>query len=363
MLENREKTSLEQLGEFGLIAHLNAFNETGHGDVIKGIGDDAAVFGDGDGVHVVTSDMLIENVHFDLAYTPLMHLGYKSVVVNLSDVCAMNAEPIGVLVNMALSSKFTLEAVEELYKGIYAACKKYGIQLMGGDTTSSTRGLCLSITAIGKGEQSAISYRSGAKENDVVCVTGDLGAAYTGLQLLEREKRVFLEHPDMQPDLAGKDYIVGRQLRPEARTDIITSLRELGVKPNAMIDVSDGLASDVMHLCEASGLGVTIYEEKIPIDPTAFQQALDFNLDPTLCALSGGEDYELLFTLSPAEFEKLKASPDITPIGHMNSDPSRHLITKSNNQHELKAQGWDSYNRWKKEMKKDSEENSEESEG
>lgn len=359
MLENREKTSLEQLGEFGLISHLNAFNKTTHADVVKGIGDDAAVIGDGEEVTILTSDMLIENVHFDLAYTPLMHLGYKGAVVNISDICAMNAEPIGILVNMALSSKFTLEAVEELYNGIYAACKKYGIQLMGGDTTSSTRGLCLSVTAIGKAERSQITYRSGAKENDVVCVSGDLGSAYTGLQLLEREKRVFLDHPEMQPDLAGKDYIIGRQLRPEARTDIVSVLKEAGVKPTSMIDVSDGLASDVMHLCESSGLGVSIYEEKIPIDPTAFQQALDFNLDPTVCALNGGEDYELLLTVSVSEYEKIKASPDITAIGHMNSDTSKHLITRSNNQHELKAQGWDSYNRWKKEMKDSSEDEEE----
>ena len=339
--DNTSDTNLAELGEFGLIKHLTQHIELYQPSTIKGVGDDAAVINYEDLQTVISTDILIEGVHFDLTYVPLRHLGYKSVIVNLSDVYAMNAHPKQILVSIALSNRFKLEAIEELYSGMLAACKKYKIDLVGGDTTSSLSGLVISITAIGGVKKEDITYRNGAKETNLLCVSGDLGGAYMGLQILEREKSVFKENPKLQPDLEGKDYLLERQLKPEARKDIIETLHSLGIKPTAMIDVSDGLSSEILHLCSQSDVGVELYEEKIPIDSLTYETAREFNLDPTLCSLSGGEDYELLFTVDINEYEKLKNSMDITIIGHI-TDKAKgcNMISKSGTVHELKAQGW-----------------------
>ena len=339
--DNTSDTNLAELGEFGLIKHLTQHIELYQPSTIKGVGDDAAVINNEDLQTVISTDILIEGVHFDLTYVPLRHLGYKSVIVNLSDVYAMNAHPKQILVSIALSNRFKLEAIEELYSGMLAACKKYKVDLVGGDTTSSLSGLVISITAIGGVKKEDITYRNGAKETNLLCVSGDLGGAYMGLQVLEREKSVFKENPKLQPDLEGKDYLLERQLKPEARKDIIETLHSLGIKPTAMIDVSDGLSSEILHLCSQSDVGVELYEEKIPIDSLTYDTAREFNLDPTLCSLSGGEDYELLFTVDINEYEKLKNSMDITIIGHI-TDKAKgcNMISKSGTVHELKAQGW-----------------------
>ena len=339
--DNTSDTNLAELGEFGLIKHLTQHIELYQPSTIKGVGDDAAVINNEDLQTVISTDILIEGVHFDLTYVPLRHLGYKSVIVNLSDVYAMNAHPKQILVSIALSNRFKLEAIEELYSGMLAACKKYKVDLVGGDTTSSLSGLVISITAIGGVKKEDITYRNGAKETNLLCVSGDLGGAYMGLQVLEREKSVFKENPKLQPDLEGKDYLLERQLKPEARKDIIETLNSLGIKPTAMIDVSDGLSSEILHLCSQSDVGVELYEEKIPIDSLTYDTAREFNLDPTLCSLSGGEDYELLFTVDINEYEKLKNSMDITIIGHI-TDKAKgcNMISKSGTVHELKAQGW-----------------------
>ena len=339
--DNTSDTNLAELGEFGLIKHLTQHIELYQPSTIKGVGDDAAVINYEDLQTVISTDILIEGVHFDLTYVPLRHLGYKSVIVNLSDVYAMNAHPKQILVSIALSNRFKLEAIEELYSGMLAACKKYKVDLVGGDTTSSLSGLVISITAIGGVKKEDITYRNGAKETNLLCVSGDLGGAYMGLQILEREKSVFKENPKLQPDLEGKDYLLERQLKPEARKDIIETLHSLGIKPTAMIDVSDGLSSEILHLCSQSDVGVELYEEKIPIDSLTYETAREFNLDPTLCALSGGEDYELLFTVDISEYEKLKNSMDITIIGHITDKVKGcNMISKSGTVHELKAQGW-----------------------
>ena len=339
--DNTSDTNLAELGEFGLIKHLTQHIELYQPSTIKGVGDDAAVINYEDLQTVISTDILIEGVHFDLTYVPLRHLGYKSVIVNLSDVYAMNAHPKQILVSIALSNRFKLEAIEELYSGMLAACKKYKVDLVGGDTTSSLSGLVISITAIGGVKKEDITYRNGAKETNLLCVSGDLGGAYMGLQILEREKSVFKENPKLQPDLEGKDYLLERQLKPEARKDIIETLHSLGIKPTAMIDVSDGLSSEILHLCSQSDVGVELYEEKIPIDSLTYETAREFNLDPTLCALSGGEDYELLFTVDINEYEKLKNSMDITIIGHITDKVKGcNMISKSGTVHELKAQGW-----------------------
>ncbi|MDI1354322.1 MAG: thiamine-phosphate kinase [bacterium] len=339
--DNTERTELSELGEFGLIKHLTQYIEISQESTIKGVGDDGAVINNGDLQTVITTDMLVEGVHFDLTYVPLKHLGYKSVVVNLSDVYAMNAQPRQIVVSIALSSRFSLEAVEELYAGMLLACKKYGIDLVGGDTTSSLSGLVISITAIGAAKKEDIVYRHGALESNLLCVSGDLGAAYMGLQILEREKSVFKENPNLQPDLEGKDYLLERQLKPEARKDVVELLRELGIKPTSMIDISDGLSSEILHLCSQSKVGVELYEEKIPIDPLTFDTAREFNLDPTVCVLSGGEDYELLFTVDLTEYEKIKNSMDITIIGHITNESKGCLmVAKAGTVHELMAQGW-----------------------
>jgi len=344
MAEESSRTELSDLGEFGLIAHLSKHIKISNPSSIVGIGDDAAVIEVSDKQIVVTTDMLCEGIHFDLTFTPLKHLGYKAVVVNLSDVYAMNADPTQITVSIAVSNRFSLEAVEELYSGILLACDTYGVDLVGGDTSSSHSGLTINITAIGEAKKEDIVLRSGAKENDLICVSGDLGGAYMGLQVLEREKAVYKEDPNMQPDLDGHDYILERQLKPEARKDVIQLLKDFKIKPTSMIDISDGLSSEQLHLSLASKLGCHIYEEKIPIDPTTVNMAVEFNIDPTLCALSGGEDYELLFTISQKDYDKIKNDPDVTVIGHMLSEGEGcYLISRDGNSHELTAQGWDAF--------------------
>ncbi|MBK8228696.1 MAG: thiamine-phosphate kinase [Flavobacteriales bacterium] len=343
MSDTPSRTELSALGEFGLIERIASRIRLHNTSSIKGIGDDAAVI-DPQGLHqVVTTDMLLEGVHFDLGYASLRHLGYKAVVVNLSDVYAMNAEPRQVTVALGLSNRFPVEAVDELYAGMLLACKNYGVDLVGGDTSSSRSGLVIGITAIGSAKPEELVYRNGAKENDLLVVSGDLGGAYMGLQVLEREKAVFTE-TGAQPELTGHEYILERQLKPEARKDIIALLRKLGVRPTSMIDISDGLASESIHIALSSGLGVKIYDEKIPIDPATYQTARDFNLDPTTCALNGGEDYELLFTIAQADYEKVKGNPSLTVVGHMTDEASGHqLVDKQGGQHELRAQGWDAF--------------------
>jgi thiamine-monophosphate kinase len=301
--------------------------------------------------------MLVEGVHFDLSYVPLKHLGYKAVMVNISDLAAMNAMPRQITVSIALSNRFSLEAVDELYQGIYLACEKSNVDVVGGDTTSSTSGLIISVTAIGEAIENELVYRDGARENDLIVVSGDLGAAYVGLQLLEREKDVYLSsNKQVQPDLEGHDYILERQLKPEARTDINELLKKLEVLPTSMIDVSDGLSSEMLHICTASGKGCNLYEEKIPIDPTTYNTAREFNLDPTVCALNGGEDYELLFTIDLKDFDKIKGNPNFTVIGHMTEQAQGcNLITKSGALYPLTAQGWNALQESEKEEEKPEE--------
>jgi thiamine-monophosphate kinase len=342
IFENKNRTELSELGEFGLIDHLTKNIKIHNDTTLKGVGDDAAVIeNNADEVTLVTTDMLVEGVHFDLTYMPLKHLGYKAIVVNLSDICAMNGKPKQVFVSMALSNRFSLEAVEELYTGMLLACQQYKVDLAGGDTTSSTAGLVLSITATGAARKGLEVYRDGAKPNDLVCVSGDLGSAYLGLQILEREKQIYIENPGVQPDLEGFDYILERQLKPEARVDIIDLLAEMGVKPTSMIDVSDGLSSELLHICKQSGVGCTIYEDKLPIDPVAYDTARELNLDPTTCMLNGGEDYELLFTVSIDDFDKIKHNPSITIIGHITpKDEGANLVPANGPVIPLQAQGW-----------------------
>lgn len=343
MFENKDnRTELSTLGEFGLIKLLAGSVKINNPETLKGIGDDAAVLENGDHVTVLSTDMLVEGVHFDLTFHPLKHLGYKAVTVNLSDICAMNATPKSILVSIAISNRFSLEAIEELYEGINLACERYKVDLIGGDTTSARMGLIISVTATGIAKKEEVVYRNTAKEKDLICVTGDLGGAYMGLQLLEREKRIFLENPKIQPDLSGNDYILERQLKPEARFDIIKQLKEKGVKPTSMIDISDGLSSEILHICTQSETGAALYESKFPIDPQTYDRAREFNLDPTLCALSGGEDYELLFTINQVDYEKIREHLDVSIIGHITDKSSGvKLITKSDQEVPIVAQGWD----------------------
>lgn len=343
MLDNQSTTELSKLGEFGLIRHLTQNIEIKNASSLKGVGDDAAVIDYGPNkVAVVSTDMLVEGIHFDLSYVPLKHLGYKAATVNFSDILAMNAMPKQLLVSIAISSKFSLDAIEELYAGMLVACDRYGVDLVGGDTTSSQSGLIISCTIIGEGEKEKLVYRNGAKETNLLCVTGDLGGAYMGLLMLEREKEVYKSDPKIQPDLEGNDYILERQLKPEARIDVIQMLAERGVQPTSMIDVSDGLASELLHLCTQSGVGAQLYEEKIPMDPMTFDRAREFSLDPTMCAMNGGEDYELLFTIDMKDYEKLQNNPDITFIGHITAkEAGVNLVTRSNTEHPVTAQGWD----------------------
>jgi thiamine-monophosphate kinase len=343
MFENKDtRTELGSLGEFGLIDMISKSVEIQNTESIKGIGDDAAVIENGEYQTVISTDMLIEGVHFDLTFHPLRHLGYKAVIVNLSDIYAMNAEPKQILVALALSNRFSVEAIDELYSGMLLACKKYGVDLIGGDTTTSTSGLVLSITSIGKAKKEDVVYRNGAQLHDLVCVSGDLGGAYLGLQILEREKKIFLENHGIQPDLSGNDYILERQLKPEAQKEIISKLAELKVKPTSMIDISDGLSSEILHICKQSECGCDIYEDKIPIDPQTYDRAREFGLDPTVCALNGGEDYELLFTIAQQDYEKLREHLDISIIGHITDKNSGvNLVDKSGNVVKMTAQGWD----------------------
>jgi len=344
MFENKGRTEIENLGEFGLIDHITKSFIIKNESSVKGVGDDAAVLSFEGKRTLISTDLLLEGIHFDLAYTPLKHLGYKAVQVNLSDIYAMNGMASQITVSIGISSKFPLEAVEELYAGISIACEKYGVDLIGGDTSSSKQGLVISVTSVGYADEDKICYRNGAREGDLICVSGDLGGAYIGLQLLEREKAIFLENPQIQPDLEGKDYIVERQLKPESRKDIIEVLSEINVKPTAMIDVSDGLASEILHICKQSDKGCKLYEEKIPIDPMTYDTARDFGIDPTVCALNGGEDYELLFTVAQSDYEKIKNSADISIIGHITERSAGcNLISKSDIVHEIKAQGWNAF--------------------
>lgn len=339
--KNPARTSLTELGEFGLIKHLTQNFDIQHNTTVKGVGDDAAVLDVTGEQIVVTTDLLVEGVHFDLSYMPLKHLGYKAVMVNLSDVYAMNADAKQITVSIAVSNRFTLEAIEELYDGIHLACKGYGIDLVGGDTTSSTTGMLISITAIGEVKKEDVVYRNGAKQNDLLVVTGDLGAAYLGLQVLEREKQVFQVNPESQPDLTDYSYLIERQLKPEARKDIIKLLKDLEVKPTSMIDISDGLSSEVLHICTQSKVGCNLYEDKIPLDQQVISTSEEFDLNSTTVALSGGEDYELLFTISQEDFPKIKANPHLTVIGHIiDESEGANLVTRANQQIKLTAQGW-----------------------
>jgi thiamine-monophosphate kinase len=316
---SEHRTEISELGEFGLIDHLNEKVILRNSSTLKGIGDDAAVIEAGDHVKVVTTDLLIEGVHFDLSYAPLTHVGFKAVAVNVSDIAAMNAIPKQITVSIAVSNRFSVEAIDALYAGINAACEHY----------------------IGEAEKELLSYRSGAKVNDILCVTGDLGSALVGLQILEREKQVYLANPDMKPELSRYDVVTGRQLKPDARMDIIHELREMGVVPTSMMDVSDGLASEIFHICKASQVGATIYEDKLPIDKQTFDTAVELNLDPITCVLNGGEDYELLFTIDQKDFAKLEKHPDIHFIGHMTkAEDGKFLVTRSGTAVQLKAQGW-----------------------
>lgn len=342
MSENR--TEVSSLGEFGLIDHLTKNIELQQASTIVGVGDDAAVIDHFGKQTVITSDLLIEGVHFDLMYTPLKHLGYKSVVVNVSDIYAMNATPTQIILGLAFSNRFSVEALDEFYEGVYAACQHYGVDLIGGDTNSSQKGFIIACTAIGEVTPDKYVRRNGARKGDLVCVTGDLGAAYLGLTLLEREKKIFLENPGVQPDLEGEKYIVGRILKPEARKDLIEFFAQASIMPTSMIDVSDGLSSEMLHLCSQSRGGCLLYEEKIPIGEETKLAAFKFNLDPTACALSGGEDYELLFTVRQEDYPAVSRNSDISIIGYITEEEAgAHILTKGGNKHPLTAQGWNAF--------------------
>jgi thiamine-monophosphate kinase len=342
-MEN-QRTEISSLGEFGLIDHLTKNTEIHNASTIVGIGDDAAVIDSFGKQTVITTDMLVEGVHFDLMYTPLRHLGYKSVIVNLSDVYAMNATPTQITISIAFSNRFSLEALEEFYEGVYAACEKYGVDLVGGDTTSSQKGFIISITAIGEVTPDKFVKRSTAQKGDLLCVSGFLGGAFLGLTLLEREKKIYLENPQIQPDLEGEKYVIGKMLKPEARRDVIEFFETSAIVPTSMMDVSDGLSSEILHICKQSDLGCVLYEDKIPVHEDARQTAFKFGVDPTACALSGGEDYELLFTIPQSEYEKLVLNEEISVIGYM-TEPEKgaHIHTKGGSVHAITAQGWNAF--------------------
>lgn len=348
MLEdkNQERTSLEGLGEFGLIDHLTKNLELKNPSSMLGVGDDAAVIDHGDEQTVVSTDLLVEGVHFNLAYVPLKHLGYKAVMVNLSDIYAMNARATQVTISLALSNRFPLEAIEELYSGIQLAAQVYGVDVVGGDTTSSNKGLLISVTAIGSAKKESLVYRHGAQPNDLLVVSGDLGGAYMGLQVLERENEVYKVNPNHQPDLEPYTYIVERQLKPEARKDIVELLQKLEVKPTSMIDISDGLSSEILHLCKSSKVGCNLYENKIPLDPMVISTCEEFKLDSSLVAMSGGEDYELLFTIAQEDFPKIKGNPHLTVVGHMTAaEEGAHMISRNDVKIPITAQGWNSFDK------------------
>ena len=350
MIENEspQRTELSELGEFGLIDHLTQGLKSVNASTIKGVGDDAAVIDNGEFVTLVSKDLLVEGVHFDLSYTPLKHLGYKAAVVNISDIVAMNGKAEQLLIGISVSNRFPVEALDELYSGLRLACEKYKVDLVGGDTTSSVSGLFISVTVIGRAKKEDVVYRNTALENDLICVSGDLGGAYMGLLLLEREKQVFKANPLMQPDLEGYDYVLERQLKPEARPDVLEKLREAGVKPTAMIDISDGLASEVLHISNASGLGCRIYENKLPIDVVTADVAAEFQIDPTTAAMNGGEDYELLFTVNVNDFDKVKTIEGVHVIGHMlEKAEGEYLISNGGSLYPIDAQG---FNHMRKEV-------------
>jgi thiamine-monophosphate kinase len=335
------RTEISTLGEFGLIEHLTQNIELQNASTILGVGDDAAVIDHFGKQTVVTTDLLIEGVHFDLIYTPLRHLGYKSVIVNLSDIYAMNAVPTQITISIGISNKFSLEALDEFYEGVYAACEKYGVDLAGGDTTSSQKGFIISITAIGEVTPDKFVKRSTAQKGDLLCVSGYLGSAYVGLLFLEREKKIFIESPGVQPDLEGESYVIGKLLKPEARKDIVEFFAQQEIMPTAMMDVSDGLSSEILHICKQSVLGCILYEEKIPVAEQMKQAAYKFEIDPTACALSGGEDYELLFTIAQSEYDKLVLNEEISVIGYMTGpEEGAHILTKGGSKHVITAQGW-----------------------
>jgi thiamine-monophosphate kinase len=339
-----QRTEVSEYGEFGLIHHLTKNIEIHNVSTILGVGDDAAVIDHFGKQTVVTTDLLIEGVHFDLTYTPLKHLGYKSIVVNLSDIYAMNATPTQVTVSIGISNRLSVEALEEFYDGIYAACEKYGVDLVGGDTASSQKGFIISITALGEVLPEKVVKRSTANKGDLLCCSGDLGGAYLGLLFLEREKRIFLENPGVKPDLGGQDYVIGRLLKPEARKEIIEFFESENILPTSMMDISDGLSSEILHICEKSAVGCTLYEDKLPIMENTRMAAFTFEMDPTACALSGGEDYELIFTIRPEDYEKVRQHPLISIIGHMtDAEESATIITKGGNTHKITAQGWNAF--------------------
>lgn len=336
-----KRTEIGELGEFGLIGKIREKFSTSNQSTLVGIGDDAAVIDNDNRLTLLSTDMLMEGIHFDLSYVPLKHLGYKAIAANVSDIAAMNGIPEQVTVNLGLSNRFSVEAVQELYQGVSAACEAYKVDLVGGDTVSSGAGLVISISVLGYANKGKISYRNGAGKDHIICATGDLGGALIGLQVMEREKQVYLENSDMQPQLDNYSYVVQRQLKPEARMDIIHELSELDIVPTAMIDLSDGLASDLKHICHESGVGAVIYEDKLPIDKQTYDTAVEFNLDPITCCLNGGEDYELLFTISQKDYDKLEKHPDIHFIGHITKpEEGINLVTKNGNAVEIKAQGW-----------------------
>jgi thiamine-monophosphate kinase len=336
-----ERTEVSSLGEFGLIDHLTQNNETRQASTILSVGDDAAVIDHFGKQTVISTDLLIEGIHFDLMYTPLKHLGYKSVVVNLSDIYAMNAIPTQITVNIGFSNRFSVEALDEFYEGIYAACEKYNVDLVGGDTSSSNKGFVISVTAIGEVAPDKFVTRTGAQKGDLICITGYLGGAFLGLTLLEREKKIYLEHPQIQPDLESEAYIVGRLLKPEAQKEVIEWLGQQEIIPTSMMDISDGLSSEILHICKQSNCGAVLYEEKIPVHNDARMYAYKLEIDPTACALSGGEDYELIFTVKQEEYDKLVFNENISVIGYI-TEPEKKctIITKGGNTHEVIAQGW-----------------------
>lgn len=345
MNEDEKNIDLKDLGEFGLVERLTKKIKLFNENTLLGPGDDAAIINSSKEI-LVSSDMLVEGIHFDMAFTPLKHLGYKSVIVNISDIYAMNGNPKQITVGLAISSKYTLEAIEEFYDGILLACEKYKVDVIGGDITSCINGLTISITAIGEAMKKEIVKRSGAKENDLLITTGDLGGAYMGLNVLQREKEVWKSNPNMQPELDNYNYILERQLKPEARRDVIEFLKKCNVIPTSMIDISDGLASEVFHICTSSNVGCQLYEEKIPIDPQTYQTSMDFNTNPTVSALNGGEDYELLFTINQKDYEKIKNDPNLTVIGHITKKSQGiNLIGNGNTSTPLQAQGWNHFNK------------------
>jgi len=339
-----QRTEIAQFGEFGLITHLTRNIDIQNASTILGVGDDAAVIDHFGKQTVITTDLLIEGVHFDLTYTPLKHLGYKSVVVNLSDIYAMNATPTQITMSIGLSNRFSVEAIEEFYEGVYAACEKYGVDLVGGDTASSQKGFIISVTALGEIGPDKLVKRDGAKPGNLLCCSGDLGAAYLGLLFLEREKKIFIESPQIQPDLEGEDFVIRRLLKPETRKDIIEFFEEQGIQPTSMMDISDGLSSEILHICEKSGVGAVVYEEKLPIHEETRRAAYKFQIDPTACALSGGEDYELLFTLKQEDYDKVLLNEQISVIGFIaEAEKGATIITKGGTTHNITAQGWNAF--------------------